>query len=641
MDTNTQKSMSKLKSLQNLKWSTVEYWFIQIFALIVTTKYFIFFILEFIYLKLRKKYEHQEVEISRLSGQIPNDLMIETIYLQDQILFMRHFMSRIGMFARETDILSITLYVSCSAAGLCFFIIGSVFFKQWLNSQLRSCNLILYLIEPELEYQRIETRIGECLKRISESNSNYTNLRFNNLNQDDDNQIKSSDDLSLEFLHKNLIRKTQNLPFKLYSINSDQQKRVIKQDLDNQLVHLKHLTQNKMLFWPPNRNKDWIIELRQFYIKLQTCFNLGTWFQSLITGLYLPYFELKAIEEINSKSANQNNEFSSEHLNLVERLTIVEYFVFVYFAINWYIKPLSLLIVMFKDHSKYLSHISVEFDLLEEQLEKFQQHKSEIKKKQQKQCFPELVHEKYEYKTIRPNTGSDRQLVLSEELEQHLRFNCDKQAIKTYINFNLFQNECKCSLKLTRRIIEQRVCFILCGVFPTLLFVDNLKYEHLATFSIVSLLILSSIDMAFCICALMHSSSMKACNRAWSVLANSTATDPPSTCLFSEDVMPCASKVTIRQRAPMNFRRLFKLNQDQPFRNNNEEDVEEKDEEEVACSLTPHTQILWQRLLENHELLSSNFLVKIFGSIRLDFNGILKINFWIVSVILLSFIYSD
>lgn len=639
--------------LTSFNWSKIVSAAINIYTFLVCFKYFTFLILQCRYVTLQDKYSQKRFELYYFEQQenINNENLIHLLMLEQQIRFLQKLMSTLGVYARETEILAITIYSACGISLIFFFMIGTVFFKQWRTAQLLSCNFVLYLVEPQLESQRIEKRIEECLERIIESNSNYASLRFSEFKQDNKNDMKA--DISVQLSRTGVLKNTSNLAFRLYSIHQDQQERVIRQDLENQLNYLNYLTRNKTLMWPPNRTQQWKMEMKQLYVILHTILLYSFWFQTVFSAMYIPHAEIIAVRSLRQQLIHPDNrtlsyniknvgvEDMSEKFNPIERFIIAEEFFYVMFILDWFVEPLTLLLIILKDHYKHLTQILYKLDQLEEKLERFQQFKTETKKKQQEKSFPVLIPYLYENDAIYEikSNSTNKLALMSEELEQKMRQDCDNEAIKVYIDFNLFCLDSKSSLKLSRRIIEQRVTYVIVAMLPTLAFIETMKKHYLATYiGVISLLFLG-IDGAFCICAFMHSSSMKVYKRAWSIMANSNTSHPPSTCWFSEHMLPCGPKVTSNS-STINYRHSFKFGS-HLFRSKHDQTNPgyDKDEQDASCSLTPHTLILWQRLLENHELFSSNFLVKIFDMIRLDFNGIVRINFWVISVFLLSFIY--
>lgn len=154
----------------------------------------------------------------------------------------------------------------------------------------------------------------------------------------------------------------------------------------------------------------------------------------------------------------------------------------------------------------------------------------------------------------------------------------DTEAIDLYCRYRLFISDLKTNLGLPQFILTQIVVFGLAPVLIMLSLIKSLSYQHAVVIGISSILVFTIGDLIFCAYSALNGECFKLTLMAWSLVA----------------------KITNTNRF-----------------------------------VTPHTLILWCRLIHDSRCLSTYFTYKVIGIFEIGYSNIIKFNFAIVSLVLI------
>jgi hypothetical protein len=137
---------------------------------------------------------------------------------------------------------------------------------------------------------------------------------------------------------------------------------------------------------------------------------------------------------------------------------------------------------------------------------------------------------------------------------------------------------------------------------------------------LTGLVFVVTVNLVLCLCAAVHSSHQKLTNLIWSLIALEES--------FAMDLKTNSLNIERDER--------------ENYSNSNTSDLSMMNidfDYYLYCSITPHSLTLWRRLVANHDILIENSIAKLYGFFNIDYNGIIRFNFWWISIILIALTY--
>lgn len=551
----------------------------------------------------------------------------ERVLIQEKANHLHQWMDSLGAAYRDTSTIGLFLLSIFSSLPIVFWTLDRRFFKNSLK-QFQSEGFIGFLRSPECESKVIIKKINTFVQQTIDSNVNYTfyvaiaiirqqqtiNSKNSNYSFRDHNKtiqanirkepyIDFYDDLIKQSSYENYnstldrfnylkkekldlfcyARRNSNLIKSLHAELSDQknEKDDVYYMLRQQLRHLETLLNGeKTSVWPANRNNEWCKKLRKVGFRLYLLIMVGL----IPTAQCILAF----LHHICVKKPNKLDIF-----NLIE-----EYFI-LFFTVDRCIVPMILLISKVFDQLRSLGAIMKKFDLLFQILKELGLLRGDFI--MQKSIV----------------TQSDRKIKQTSISEKDLRSRCDKLATELYISFRLFMSEAELSCQWAQNLMDQRIWFGLVMLVPTFIFMDQIEPSHSGPIAMCSAMLILGINFIFYVCAFLHASCTRATKRIWSLIAMSLESTLCAT--YNDD----------------NYYFDDKLEYHDQFDNLN------FNQAPLQTAISRHTILLWSRIVSDQQKILENFIIKILGNFRIDSNGILRINFWVFSAILIFLTYKS
>lgn len=554
-----------------------------VFMFIMLTKYTLFLITQSFYVHL----------IDKQSRSSDNNAVIE---IQAQIVRIQKLMSNTGSIYRKTGTTGIILYSIIVSSSFTYCAIRLIFNNKIVKEYF-SQGLISFIMFPEKEVSRISVKIDEIVDLIILSNLNHATitLESNSLNQiysKDRERFKSNGPSTVQRL-KGIESKFQilhSLIEKIYLnlsrsyngndgvVHGEYNQHYQKLAMIRQLDHLISLFYDKSSVWPIIRTPDWTEQLKAIVIKLI----IGTRVSYCLFSLVLFQASIDS-----AFTAIQNHSLDSEakHFNQLDRITVVDVIIGGFIIVDEVCSLIVLLIIIIIDQMKQIRFLNKKLASL----------------------------------VIKLN-----QIVLAQtnytRMSQESVYQCDIEAIDLYIIFQLYKKDLTLGLKLAQFLISLQVSYVLLIISPVLFYFYHLPAEQNANIAppvMVILIWLFTLNLPFIFFAKLHVASLICMKRVWSFLATTRA--------FSKYIIEYDHEmISFVEHTENNRSRKMSLQ------------VKSRN----VCPVTTHTILLWKRLIENKDNLLENFQVKIVKIIDLDYNGILRMNFWLISMILIVITYA-
>lgn len=468
------------------------------------------------------------------------------------------------------------------------------------------------------------------------------------IRQENDDLIKKSSVIELNrFISKKpalgfVIEESKNLLIE--QINYQQEGRLNHDDKANkrrsslqlrelatQYAYLIRLIGDKSNIWPPNRDEKWRKTscTNWFYMYLMTsCFTFSIMQFCTIIAIKIGTDSTQDTLDNYSIKHSLRNEIKLQHeieLRLIERFSMIEEHLFVWFAINWFAMPLTLLVSTLFDQARHLYHLRKKFENFIARAHEFKELELTQRSCRHKREFGNIIN----------------------RLDELTEFEFDNEALELYISFQIFCNELSSTFELARFILNQNVCFVIFSVLPILCYIKHIPSSHYRLFVIFYVCIMLVINGAFYTCGSINASCIKVSKLIWTILAS--VMQPGTTIGINRN--------TINQRPiKRSNKNIISSNNDDDKASSatNKIDVVIKDESNnfkdaieklkkisskynrrTRATISSHTLLLWHKLARNHELLLEKFECQILGILKLQYTSIIKFNFWLVSLVLI------
>lgn len=353
-------------------------------------------------------------------------------------------------------------------------------------------------------------------------------------------------------------------------------------DLQQQSAYLSSVLKrgDDSCLWPPNRRHESGKSLKQI------------WF-----GAYLLLVGLGTFSALLALIVFHN--LCAPKPTLLDQLSLLDEFFILFFFLDACLTHLVLLLVRVVDQLRLMRHLSARFDSLFQSYKQLGMLKGLFVLRNDAAA---LIEATYHKTSRRISYGESTATEWRENLEERLKRKCDESSISLYIALRMFIADAKMSIDWTRYIMNQRAWFFLFILCPSALTMNQVLPDLKLATLIAALSVILGINFSFYICASLHTSSRHLTKKIWTLLA------------ISLEATDCESPI----KAQSNWLSLM------PPRNS-------------ITSL--HMMLLWQRLVADHQLISDYFLIKVLGIFRIDTNGLVRVNFWIISVVIIFFTY--
>lgn len=644
MDSNNRILSSLLQIASSTAKSLVD--FLQnVYILLLGLKSLVNVVVYIFYLNLRRKLKTDNINNDRRRT------------LSIKLEWIKKFMNYAGFIYQGSEATGIFINSVTFSAVFAFHIIERYYLKQ-LKAKYFTRGFIMFLKNSEFEANRINDKISSIVKQLIESNINYTRcvvLRYRKyalikqptkyddlfLFEKDSYQTKGSQFISKPWNQLTLEsslggRQTKTTNWKKYKhsiqgIDLSRNKTNAIINLQNQLHYLiSLLNQDKRRnnLWPVNRNSHWRSKVMSIYLTYYLVNAVSFW--------VLGEIFLNILHEVFRLSHKNRGNFD----RIVHQLSILDDHMMLLLILDWTVSSLGYLLLLVLDQLKYLNSLVVKFNDLKnlnnaliETCEQANCASSRESKSNLPLLFDcnssSMLNSNHRLSIINSNIESDCQkknLSKNSLDKEGLRFKCDCLALEIYICFKYFTDETRFSLGLNRFLMDQRAVVVVIVLLSTSAFINLIPIENQSAVLMCVCLILLGVNFAFSVCAWLDSVCTRTTKQVWSLLANSA--------IVASKSNTQQHRLTMQDLHGLSFPGTDKLEY------NYYGNIYMTDEIGDGA-LTPHTIVLWQQWIANFDLLCENFRAQIFGSIKINFNGILKINFWVVSFILVTLTYLD
>lgn len=475
--------------------------------------------------------------------------------------------------------------------------------------------LVCFLLNPENEYIEIKKKIDACLWSIIRSNITFTEIVTGHCDSEKEDRKNSTLNLASKTLLDALVKPTElgkrdsRDYSKVVSSNHEESDKervrlrsaqarlkpnhedwTAKADLLNSLSRqlnflLKLRTSDQKSVWPLNRNKIWHDEMCRS----------GTTFFTFCSICYWLIGELLCVSRYHSiywamKESKIDPKY--RYYTFIDRLSCVDYHIFTFVAVDSFLASTTIWYTTVKDQIKTLSSLKPR---LFQVVEKINRLKLWLQR------------------AVNSETQQFTNLELMEETRKDLEFECDIEALKLYVSYQIFRDEVKSALRVAQTAANQLVTLIILSLLPILAFYKEIPQQHKKDFYFVLMMILMLLNCSFLLCATLHSACGHLARLTWPFVAFIEKTN--SECLAMLEP---------------------------PF---GVEWDKRKDGTKYTLSrtrvVTPHTELLLRRLLQSYDVLAEGSVCKLYGVLRLNFSGVLRINYWLVCAWLISLTFHN
>lgn len=380
------------------------------------------------------------------------------------------------------------------------------------------------------------------------------------------------------------------------SVLSELHAKQLMTHLSGQQAQLKLLLADKSTIWPVNRQASWRQEQKKFLISLYILICSIIYLGSLFITFLVSWYTYKLMVEAGETP-----------LYFMERFGFFEIYVAFYYTFERVIYPMIMLTVNLRDKRLFLLTIQRRFKALRAKLIKL---KLDIRRSQM------------------ANSGSNStsQLsILSGRKLDALRLECDQEALRIYLSIRAFIDDLRSTTRLIT-VIANQYCslalFIMIVTLPFLTITDSLQ---LAALGLLLLDITSVINVSLVICARHESTLIQTTEQAHSLVASLTPIPEES-----QD-LACLSDWGLYKRL-----RYRAGSYDGTYSTNSHGIKTDDFLFHPLCStlINQHTTMLWRRFVSDMPAFHQNLRCKMLGVVHLNYGGMIRLNFWFISVIL-------
>lgn len=487
---------------------------------------------------------------------------------------IRNLMLFIGQPHRETGTSGIFHYSIIIYSWIIFYFFERLLKDKNLSNE-RNEGLLCYLENPAKERKIISSRIEETIKKLTESNINFTKIMLNN-QQNSSSSYKSLS--SQVFIDRKISIEFQS----------------------SQLEQLNKLKFETSRIWPTNRVSNWANKIRKSWFKLYISSYVNIWLICVIV------VSLSLINSHNALTASNLNENYTK-FNLLDRLWSVDMLLYCSIASSWYAESLSVTIISVYDQLKLVND--------------FKSILPHVRSRINKLNYLENRNKQISSTRNMEDFNSDKVKI------QEFKIECDNAIVEFYILFKLFKDDLRNTLELTQTTVGEIVTLIITTILTTLCFYDQIPDDQITIVSVATIVMMLSVNCAFLLCAALHASSCHIIDLVWPLINLAETYNLTSFLSQSLEIKGTSTKKAAK------FLSFGQSNSGLEF------DINFDYEYYSHSLIAPHTVFLLRKIAANHAFLARDCVCRLYGSIPLDYRGIMRANFWLISSILLSLTY--
>lgn len=548
----------------------------------------------------------QCIEVELQNSHMISSEIISRNEIESEIQKLYNFMYTIGQIYRGTATSGIFYYSLVLASSLTFFVIKVLSFGK-ISEFYENNSFIEFLKNPAEENEKISSRIENFVQRITNSNLNFTRAIMNQYSQ----QIAGRRYLMGMFDKPNYENNVESKMYQLVPVNdtslsskdghnfypklsakfpysSPQNENSVAKDrvifgMERQFEYLNNLSRVKREVWPDNRNSKWEQQLKRLWRIMYFVLAPFVWFCGEVCILSASYLAFEALK---------NNEIRK--ISFLDRLWAAEYCVYAFFGAESFLAPFMILVLGIFDQTKCLISLKPKFDKICEKMRKLEQ-----------------LHDWNEAKS--KLSKAEKELILE----------CDRDALNLFICYQLFQDDVESIIELAQKVVSLYVTFTFISLVPTFAYHKNIPSQYLPIFLLISISIVVTINMTFCLCATLNASCKRTIKMAWSLIG------------FAEGYNHRRYTQLSRKVAQTRFVKFSDLRSSYFCGNDVSSMIPTIDFDYYCHSfITPHTVLLWRRMIDKQDRLNEKFTFRLYNKINIDFAGILRTNYWMVSLLL-------
>lgn len=533
-------------------------------------------------------------------------------------------------------VLTSQIHRACGAIAMCYYSLivaaCTVYGLPYVIPAIRvydyikGSRIVAYLAEPELENERISTKIEKVIRDVIDSNTNLEKIVIGELEEgswlmnqyqevslaerkrsnDLDNYIDSYEwEISNHYHNLESQRQRGSLGFSREQIVTDRidsrrDKSFIKSiangqnfrsiavtafftSLQDQLKYLIRLKSQKHKIWHSNEELDWANKI-QFYGKnFDLAFTLIIWTWSVLAT----YLAIKT-SLIDIKSS----EFGSKYQNItaMDCLSVTNTFIGAYLCSIMAGCPYQMFFISILDIFRQL-------DLIKSKIASLAFRLRGLKELNQKK---QMTMKEYEL------------------MKRDVHFECDRSAIELYIYYRIFRDEMKASMRIAEQALSQNVSFVLLVLIPILPYMSQVITGNVIVLSSIMFCIFFAPNLSLLICGAIHAHCIKNSKRISYFIALAEAYNMDE---FGSTKLNDQSTTTVHKNYHADFCLNFKFDFDFEYH--------------LHGFLTYHTLFLWRQLAKGEKAVQDHFICKLFGAYEVNYRTVIKYNFWIISITLI------
>lgn len=535
----------------------------------------------------------------------------------------------IGSPYRETATSGIFYYSVHLYNFIIFHFVYTISKGKYLN-YIQDDGLLSYLLNPTREKKIIWNRINELIKSLVDSNINFTRIMFKY-------QAKQSRRFNPElatYYHLGMKGDQSRRRRSISGIGSTTCPRKISREwsisaLTSQLGHLNNLKSNIDRIWPPNRVSYWANYIRRTWIKHFILGYVAIWFTCLfciIISLHFAHLSL-------TKSSYDKN---YAKFTLLDRLWAVDMLVYSSYGVSLFTGPLTIAIVGVYDQMMFVNSFERRFCHIRSKIFKLQHLCDRFK----------FLNKNG--KLLNEDEGEIHKDSYNEQRIQDLMIKCDNAAIEFYISYRLFRDDLTNTLKFTQDALSLNASLVVTILLNTSFFYDRIPKDQIPVLSCGAIALLVTINGVFVPCARLHASCCRITTYILSLvslvehynLSNYNSQDEPIVMRngLAENSITNSSISNINK--PQILMDYPKGDNDNNYSDYAHDEYSTFNFEYYSHSfISPHTTFLLRKIASNHAYMAKKCVVRLYGIVAIDHRGILKINFWLISSVVLVLTY--
>lgn len=365
----------------------------------------------------------------------------------------------------------------------------------------------------------------------------------------------------------------------------------------DQREYLLAVKQNKMLVWPHERS----MRRRSFYIKWWLALTIFDTFVALILAHAVYYYLHVAAAEAIKERCLVKQRHTECGFTQIERLSLISDHLFAYTSVMNTSAPLSSLMVLYYDAMSTLFRLRRDMQTLR------------MKIRNNGTSADQDVILKYGGRMkdlcgmYNSTTGQFRRLMRIAWLE------CDRRMLHTYILIRLFIEDMRITIDYAQVHLDRMALVIIMSGLCISMSLPAIRPDHLSLYISAGLSIYAACNFVSLLAAALHASCLQANKQIWSLVASTVVR--PRRLDYDEYLIENGKGEKLREdTVTIRSEHLAHL---------------------VVDCVTYHSSLLWYKLVANDYHVSTQGQVKLFGLYKLTYGGVLGINYWMTTFIML------